>query len=113
MTCKVRRPASGELSAMLRAKADRAESNLISQVVSSRFPFLLPHSRRTRLFRWRPGNHDANISSSTKHAQNGVRRETAPGPLGGARRTLCASAKHAQNGVRRETAPDPLGGARR
>jgi hypothetical protein len=31
--------------------------------------------------------------SFEEHAQNGVRRETVPDPLGGARRTLCASKK--------------------
>jgi hypothetical protein len=51
--------------------------------------------------------------SFEEHAQNGVRRESVPDSIGGARRTLCAFEKHAQNGVRREPVPDTLGGARR
>jgi hypothetical protein len=52
---RVRRPASGELSAMLPVKADRAEGNLIPQVVSSGFFLFTFAPRRARFFELRPG----------------------------------------------------------
>jgi hypothetical protein len=52
---QVRRPASGELNAMLPVKADRAEGSLIWQVVSSGFSLFTFALRRTRFSALRSG----------------------------------------------------------
>ncbi len=66
----------------------------------------LRNTRKTecgaRLFLIRLAVRAAPFAVLKEHAQNGVRRDFVPDPLGGARRTLCAFEEHAQNGVRRD-----------